>query len=231
MTQFQVEVVAFADLQEIKGSWTAQDFKQLLGRMDFGDTAGLAESELREMCILSLQDLKPAEAAALLLDHRLGDELKKGQIQNISYEMMDEKLWKEYADMPLHERLFHVGSLLYQAFPQTVPVPDAVQIELGIRAEDKEAELLLAQPLHESLLVRLLADGMPDSAPIKRLFGEALAGQPFAEAESIAWNVIPEAVDTRNLRLQVVGCGYWLDALRGTESFASSAQSDTALAR
>ncbi len=228
MADFRVEVRGFTVLEEIEGSWTSDDFRRLLERMDFGDTAGLAADELREMCVLSLQDREPAAAAALLLEHRLGDALGKGQIQNVSHEMLDEKLWEEYADMPLHERLFHVGSLLYQAFPGLVPVPDAVDVRLAVKANGPEGERVLSEPLHESLLARLLADGMPDSAPINRLFGDAVAGGPFPEAESIVWIVAVEPVDARTVHLQIVGSGYWLDALRETRSYESSAKADPA---
>jgi len=58
---FGVRVLDFAVFEEIEGS-TSDDFERLLQRMEFGDTTGLSESELREMCVLSLQDRKPAAA-------------------------------------------------------------------------------------------------------------------------------------------------------------------------
>lgn len=224
---FDVSVLGFAVLEEIEGAWTGEDFARLLERMEFGDTAGLGAEELREMCVMSLQDRKPAAAAALLLEHRLGDVLSKGQIQNISNEMLDEKLWEEYADMPLHERLFHVGSLLHQAFPRVVPVPDAVDVRLEVTAGDAEGAQILAHPLHESFLARLLAEGMPESATLNRLFEDAIRGAPFPEAESIVWIVHQEAVEPRTVHLRIVGSGHWLDALRGTKSFRSAARPDT----
>lgn len=226
MSGFLVRVLGFAELVEIEGSWTAEDLRSLLERVDFGDTAGLGADEARELCLLSLQDREPDEAAVLLLEHRLGDALGKGQIQNMAREMLDEKLWEEYSEMELHERLFHVGSLLYQAFPGVFPVPDAVEVRLELEALDLEGERMLATPLQETFLVRLLADGMPDSATVKRLFPEAMGGAPFPEAESILWIVGSETVAARTRRLQVIGSGYWLDALRGTTSYESAAEGD-----
>jgi len=161
-----------------------------------------------------------------LLEHRLGSELSKGQIQNISHEMLDDELWEQYADMPLHERLFHVGSFFYQAFPQLAPVPDAARVHLEVRARNDEGERTLAGRLHESFLVRLLADGMPESAALHRLFGEAVRGAPFPEAESIVWILNSERVDARTLRLFAIGAGQWLDPLRETKSYGSEAHAD-----
>lgn len=223
---FSVRVLECAVLEEIEGSWRPEDFTGLLQRMEFGDTKALSDSELREMCVLSLQDRKPAEAAALLLQYRLGNELSKGQIQNLSHEMQDDKLWEQYADIPLHERLFHVGSLLYQAFPQVVPVPDAVAARLEVSARNGEGERVLAGPLHESFVVRLLADGMPESAALYRLFGDAVRGAPFPEAESIVWILNSERVDARTMVLHAIGAGQWFDPLRETKSYGSAARAD-----
>lgn len=223
---FNVDVRGFSVLEEIEGSWSSEDFEQLLDRMEFGDSADLSPDDLREMCVLSLRDMEPAKAASILLQYRLGDSLSKGQIQNVSHEMLDEKLWEEYADMPLHERFFHVGGLLYQAFPSVVPVPDAVEVRLAVTAKDHEGARLLEAPLHETLIVRLLADGMPDDAPLNRLFGEAVRGKPFPEAESIVWIVNSEPLEAGGVGLQVIGSGYWFDALRETKSFTSAARPD-----
>jgi len=228
---FRLEVLGFSILEEIEGSWTEADFKQLSASLELDDLTGLNAAEQREMCLLGLGDLKPAAAAELLLQLRLGDSLSKGQIQNASHEMLDEKLWEEYADMPLHERFFHVGSLLYQAFPQSVPKPDAVEVRVKVSAADPAGVRLLGAPLHESMLVRLLADGMPDSAPLNRMFGDSVGGKPFPEAESIVWICSNGPLEGSSLEFQVIGSGYWFDALRETKSFGSSARPDGANAK
>ncbi len=228
---FRLDVLGFSVLKEIEGSWTDGDFKELLARLQFDDTSELDAAGLREMCVLALSDLKPPAAAALLLEYRLSDGLTSGQIQNTSQEMVDEKLWEEYADMPLHERFFHVGSLLYQAFPRLVPIPDAVEIRVQVTAEGTDGVRLLSAPLHESLLVRWLADGMPDSAPLNRLFGDAVGGKPFPEAESIVWIVKSSPIEGSTLEFEVIGSGYWLDGLRETKSYASSACPDPVRSR
>ncbi|MFT4822712.1 MAG: hypothetical protein ACI9DH_001532 [Halioglobus sp.] len=89
------------------------------------------------MCLLSLQDLKPEEAAEIILRLYLGDKLSSGQIQNIAREMLDEKLWEEYADLSLHERLFHVGALLHETFPAHFPRPDPICVTLNIKPMNK----------------------------------------------------------------------------------------------
>ena len=67
-TDFDVTISEIDVLSEIADAWQAHHFTAMLENMDYGDTFGMSPSELREMCLLSLQDLEPAEAAALVLD-------------------------------------------------------------------------------------------------------------------------------------------------------------------
>ncbi len=224
--KYDVKVVRFEVLKELEGVWLPSDFLALLELMEFGDTADIGAEELREMCLMSLQDLEPRDAATVVLQYRLGDRLRKGEISNMSGEMLDEKLWEEDSDMTLHEHLFNVGSLLAAAFPARFPEPDAVRVSLQITAANPAAREVLSHPLDEAFLVRLLADGMDDSAVLPRLFEEQLKSASFPEAESIVWTLQTEAIDDNAVQTDVISSGYWLDSLRDTRSYQSSAYGD-----
>ena len=224
--EFEIQVVRFSVLNELEGVWAEDDFVALLELMEFDDIEDLDTDELRDMCLMSLQDLGPRDAAALLLQYKLGHKLSKGEISEMSSEMLDEKLWEQDSDMTLHEQLFNVGSLLFAAFPTLFPEPDAVCVSLQITAGNELAEEVLSQPLSESFLVRLLADGMDQGAVLHRLFDEQLAGQSFPEADSIVWIVRTEAIDANAVKAEIISSGYWLDSLRNTRSYQSSAYGD-----
>jgi len=227
----RVRIVDFSTLREIEGARSGDDFAALLDAMEFGDTAGMSADELREMCVMSLQDRRPEEAAELILKHDLGDRLRDGQIRNIASEMLDDKMWEEYSDMSLHERLFNVGSLLYEAFPRAFPEPDVVRVRLEVVAVNEAGRAELTRASRESFLVRLLADGMDAGSVLHRLFDEQLAGRPFPEAETIVWTARIDPVDERTAKVDVISSGYWLDALGGVESYESSARAADARAR
>ena len=91
--KFHVRVLSFSNLLEIEGARTAAQYAALLDAMEFGDRAGLSDDDLREMCLMSMQDLTPEDAAYLVLKHDMGDVLRDGQCRNLSNEMQDEKLW------------------------------------------------------------------------------------------------------------------------------------------
>ena len=223
---FRVRVVGFRVLQEIEGAWSPADFASLLERMEFGETAGMSEAEIREMALLALQDLEPEAAAELVLTQHLGHRLNAGQIRNAAHEMVEEKLWEEYADLSLHEGMFNVASMLYAAFPRLFPEPDAVHVTLEVAPANEAGQDVLANPLHESFLVRLLADGMDDSSVLHRVFEEQLDGKSFPEADRIVWIVHVDSSRHPLVTIQITSSGYWLDSLRSTKSYVSSAYPD-----
>lgn len=226
---FDVEILKFSNLLEIEGAWKASDFAALLDEMEFGDTSQMADTELREMCIMSLQDQEPDEAAYLVLKHVIGSDLKDSQIRNMSHEMLTEKLWEEYVDPAFHERLFNVGSVLYAALPRAFPKPDAVRVNLKVTATDTPSWQSLNPSLTEALIVRILADGMERDAVLHRLYGEQLKGTSFSNAEEIVWIVETQPEGESGLIMNVTGSGYWLDALERTKSYSSNAYSDKAV--
>ncbi|MEP4380859.1 MAG: hypothetical protein ABJ215_04510 [Alphaproteobacteria bacterium] len=223
---FKVKVLSFSNILEIEDARAPRDFAALLEAMEYGDTSGLSDDELREMCVASLQDLPPVDAACLVLKHDMGDVLRDGQIRNLAGEMIDEKLWEEYADSALHERMFNAGSLLYAAFPQTFPEPDAVRVKIEVTASNSPARALLTASPDESFLVRLLADGMDRHAILHRLYDDELKGHSFPEAEEVIWIVRTETAGDGVLHIEVISSGYWLDALDETEAYESQAYAD-----
>ena len=220
-TEFAVRISAIDVLQQLSDSWQPSQFKAMLDDMDYGDTSGVSDAELFEMCLMSLQDREPNEAAEVVMRCRFGDRLRDGQIQNCSHEMLDEKLWEHYAEMSFHEDFFHVGSLLFAAFPSEFPTPDAVRIQLEVEAGNAAGKEVLGKPVQESFVVRLLADGMPDTAVLHRLFDDQLAGGPFPEAESIIWVMHQKLLNPTTLQLEVISSGYWFDSLNDVEDFTS----------
>lgn len=225
---FHVEILSFQNLREIDGAWTTGDFAALLDAMEFGDRSEIGDADMREMCIMSLQDLEPAEAAYLALKHVLGGVLRDGQLRNMATEMLDEKLWEEYVDPACHERLFNVGSLLHVAMPRSFPTPDAVSVKLQATAGNPDARALLTASPKESFLVRLLADGMESNAVLHRLYGDQIAGKSFPSADQVVWIVRTEAIGEDVMTIEVIGSGYWLDALDRTKSYDSNAYADDA---
>jgi len=225
-TGFHVQVLNFSNLVEIDGAWTKGDFTALLEQMEFGDQSGLSEADRRDMCLMSLHDLDPDDAAYLVLKHVIGDALREGQLRNMAHEMLEEKLWEDYVDPACHERLFNVGSLLHAAVPRVFLKPDAARVRLVVTCLTPASRELLSTEPNESFLVRLLADGMDDQSVLYRMYGDQLRGKSFPDADKIVWIVRAEAASSDVWSVEVISSGYWLDALQGTKSYDSNAYAD-----
>ena len=222
---FNVTRVSFKTISELPGYWTETKYLHLLDLMDFDNLTGLEKSEIKDMCLMSLTDNEPEDAAKIVLNYVFGNRLNKGQIDNLSNEMLEEKLWEEYADLSLHEEFFAVHQLLYDAFEGTFPHPEAVSFQIKIQEMAKNS-LTLFENYPEAPLVRLLANGLPENSVINRLFDDKLEGEKFQEAKDILWQLKINKNDNNELIADVISSHYWFKDLKYVDGFEAETHAD-----
>jgi hypothetical protein len=228
---FQVTIERFKELSVLPEGWTPEGYRTLLTRLEFDGVDSLADDELAAYAGMALQDLEPEEAAQALLAQLLDGRLTAGQRRNLSEEMKNQRQWEEYADMSCHEAIFNAQVLLHEAFPRTYPAPDIEKLTLRITALSPTGESLLRKPLSDLLLVRILADGMPETAVLKRLFGAAIVKGAFPEAAQIVWQHSVETPpgngsSTEVRRLTIYSPRCWVGPLEEVDEFTSAALPD-----
>jgi hypothetical protein len=153
--------------------------------------------------MMAITDYEPNEAAAIVLTYKLSEDLSKGQIEQISNDMLLDKIAEEYPEISLHATLFHVNQLLNKAFNGKFPNIKASQFECNLTPLDKTGKVEMTK---EGML-KLLDKGLSDSNLIKRLFGDKMTGNaPFPEAESILWDM----QTTDGINFKVLTSEYWL---------------------
>ena len=166
---------------ELKDAWTNTDFIKLLENLNFSDAAQSSPDELRDLLFMAISDFEPEEAAAIVLNYKLSDKLNENQIEQISHEMLEDKISEEYADISLHHELFNINQLLYKAYNGTFPNAKASIIEFEI-TPNKE--------LSKELILKAFNASLSGNNVIKRLFANQLAGkEEFDEAEHIIWDL------------------------------------------
>ncbi len=222
---FTVTRVSFKTISELPGYWTESKYLDLLELMDFDNPAGLDKAEIKDMCLMSLTDNEPEDAAKIVLTYVFGDKLNKGQIDNLSNEMLEEKLWEEYADLSLHEEFFAIHQLLYDAFEGTFPHPEAVSFQVKIQEMAKNS-LSIFEDYPEAPLVRLLAGGLPDNTVINRLFDDKLEGEQFQEAKDILWQLNMTKNENNELIANVISSHYWFKDLKYVDGFEAETHAD-----
>lgn len=201
--RFQIKISSFKTLDELKDYWSADDYIQLLDLFNFPDAASASKDSLRELLMMAITDFEPNEAAAIILEYKLSEELTKGQIDQISNDMLLDKISEEYPEIHLHSRLFHINQLLFKAFNGKFPNIKASQFDCTITPLEEELDFELTK----EAILKLMAEGLSDSNLIKRLFTEKMSSNsPFPEAADILWDI--ESTDGKNYK--ILTSEYWL---------------------
>ena len=222
---YKVEPLKFTIINELPNAWSDQNYKELLDIMEYGDTSDLNNIELKEMCLLSLSDNEPEDAATIILSYVFNGRLNSGQIENLSNEMLDEKMWEEYADLFLHEEFFNVHQLLYEAYNGKFPQPEAVKIKVKIEANDTE-DLLIFKTNVEPPLIRLLVKGMPENTLINRLFKDELLSENFKEAKDIIWQLNEVETQNKMMTFEIISSSYWFQDFKYVGVYEGDSHAD-----
>jgi len=223
--KFSVKIDSFRKVSQIQGAWSDQDYRDLLSIMDFEDDVDKMDAaELREMCLMSLNDLGPADAAKAVLVH-LFPELEKGKIDQVSHDMIDDCSWEEYPDCMLHERFFNAYGLLREAFNGTFARPTGVELKMTVTAEHVEDMTIFDESLHSSIM-RLLANGQGNDALINRLYEEQIKGTQFPEAPGLVWQLKQVMDEGLTRQFSLVSSYFWMESFEQVESFDAVSHAD-----
>ena len=196
-----VEIKSIYSIDEIPNYWTNEDYIALLDAFGFDDGKSVKPENLQEMLFMAIGDFEPNEAAQIVLNYKLSDDLNVGQIEQISNEMLIDKVCEEYPEIHLHKHLFSINQLLYKAFNGTFPNAKASLIQFSV--SDNDSETLL-----KSDILKAFNNGLNDSNLIRRLFDAPMTTDAdFPDAESIVW----ELSSSDNLNFELITSEYWLD--------------------
>jgi hypothetical protein len=229
--KYKVEILELKEVHDIPGAWGPEQFRALLGHLEYEGVDEIPEEELKDMACLALSDFDKEEAVEKVLECRIGDKLNSGQRKNLGNEMQEDPLWTEYSDLSLHEELFNVGCMLFWTFPRNFPSPDIARLKLKISALTNESRENLKDP-KAPFLCRLLKDGMDQYTIMYRLFDENLDGNLFPEADHILWsyNVTETTEGPASVSVTIYTSWNWVEDLKGLQTFDSTAYADGQLA-
>lgn len=184
--KYKIKIDAINTVDEIKEYWTKEDYVLLLEKFNYPDAEDAESENLRELLFMAITDFEPNEAAKVVLDYKLGEQLSEGQIEQISNDMLIDTVCEEYPEMELQSTLFHINQLLFKAYNGKFPSSSATIIDCSITSLDKNNDTSLTK----EMVLRLFNDGLSDRNIIKRLFEEQMNGNvEFPEAENIIWDL------------------------------------------
>lgn len=198
---FTIKIKKIRSIDKIDGSWTSEDYINLLELFDYPDAANVPETELFDMLSMAISDYEPDEAAKVVLKYKLYNTLKDGQIENLSHEMLEDKVSEEYPDISLHYPLFKINQLLHEAYNGKFPkaVASVIDFELSFKSNIE---------ITKEIVLRTMSDLLSEKSLLKRLFNEQLdSNKELKDAESIIWELKP--IGENNY--QLITSDYWLN--------------------
>ncbi|WP_026752949.1 hypothetical protein [Sediminibacter sp. Hel_I_10] len=179
--KYHIIINSVKTVESLKDAWSKEDYLALLEKFELESESHLSIKELEELLFLAISEYEPNEAAAIVLDYRLSEHLNENQIDQMSYDMLQDKISEEYPEISLHHELFNSNQLLYKAYNGTFPNAKATIIEF---------EISPSNPISKEIILKALDKTLAQGNVIKRLFGNQLAGkEAFDEAESIVWDL------------------------------------------
>jgi hypothetical protein len=200
---FNVTINNILTIDEIPNYWKTDDYVKLLDRFGFPDAKSRDIQELQELLFMAISDYEPNEAAAIVLDYKLSEHLSEGQIDQLSNEMLLDKVCEEYPVIALHRELFSVNQLVYKAYNGKFPNAKASLISCTVTPVDNTDNLKITK----EYLMKILYKSFSSKNIAKRLYEEQLTtALDFPEAEAILW----EMNSTDNQNIEFITSEYWL---------------------
>lgn len=199
----KVNISHFKTVNELPLAWSEDDFIALLELFNFPNAASSNPDELKDLLYMSITDFEPAEAAEIILQYKLGELLSVGQIQNISHDMMNDKVAEEYPDPELHYDLYNINQLLFKAFNGKFPNTEASIFTVTLKGLPEEIT-----EVDKEVLVKSFYQGLKENNLIRRLFHEQLDGTvAFDDAAKVIWR-FKKVNDTT---YEVITSNYWIE--------------------
>ncbi|MBA6153998.1 hypothetical protein [Gelidibacter maritimus] len=178
---YHIVINSVKTVEEFKDTWTNADYIELLDRFGFPGGEKSKPEELEELLFMAISDFEGPEAAAILLEYKLSEHLTEGQIDQMSHDMVLDKISEEYSDISLHHELFNINQLLYKAYNGTFPSAKATIVEFEITPN---------QDVSKEVVLKVLDKTLANNNIIKRLYADQLEGkEAFDEAEDIVWEL------------------------------------------
>ncbi|MCC5919340.1 MAG: hypothetical protein LAT68_03155 [Cyclobacteriaceae bacterium] len=202
MTTLQFQLNDAKLTNELTSAWTNKDYIALLEQFDFPDANTIKAENALEYLKMAIEEEEPNAAAAIVLEYRLGEELNSGQIDQISNDMLVDKVCEEYPEINLHEQLFNVNQLLYKAYNGKFPNAQAIIISGEVK---NEGEIDIKDPTN---FLKAFAQGLDEGNLIKRLFSDKLNLEAdFPTAPYIVWQLDWED----DHKFQMITSEYWIN--------------------
>jgi hypothetical protein len=199
--KYAIKIHKISTVNALPDAWNMEDFKTLLNKFNFSDAQTYDLKELEELLFMAIAEYEAHEAAAILLAYKLSNHLSPGQIDQLSNEMLSDRISEEYPQINLHKDLFNINQLLYAAYNGKFLNTEATLVDFDI-SPLANADARITKEIALKCFTKNL-----DSHNIGiRLFGNQLnTKEAFKEANDIIWDLQKQEDSYR-----LITSDYWM---------------------
>jgi hypothetical protein len=216
--KFEVSILSARQVHSLPGIWPPEMLRALLTLVEWDDVDQIDEKDLLDMAIMAIQDLGVQLAGERVLEVVFGDTMRPGVRQNLVDDLQQDEPWEDFANVSQQRGLFVAVVMLQQAFPGRFAVPDALSLHFTVRGPGGDDELRehVSNPVW---LVRLLARGMPETAPLLRLYEAEIISGPFPDAAGLIWHcdvhdaIFDQAANASTVAVDLIAPNMWFESL------------------
>lgn len=219
---FHVSVLSMEEVHSLTGAWGNEDLRKILELADADDIGEIADQDLEEICLMSLQDVGNQRAGEIVLEAVFGDGMRPGVRQNLVDDLQEDQPWNDFAEVSQQRGIFVAVCLLQKAFPTRYGTPDATRMTISVQAETSEG-LSSIDPRQSAWIIRLLACGLSEYNIVHRLYKDELRKADFAEASGLVWGAMrieqQPAEDTRTRAIAITASSQLFNSLAIGQQF------------
>jgi len=182
--KYNVVVLKIKKVNEIAGFWSEEKLRGLLTAFEVDGLDDIPANEVKDYLGMAMTDLEPEESAQIVLRNLFTEkELTDGQIEQISHDMLEDKIVEEYPAIEYHERLFYANQLLFKGYNGKFPNTFASIIDCTITPVREGGP-----KLNEADVIQVLSAGLKQHCVISRLLEDQLSGkEAFPTAPHVLW--------------------------------------------
>jgi hypothetical protein len=200
--KYAIKIRKISTVNELENAWNNEDYKQLLERFNFPDAQSNDPQELQELLFMAITDFETDEAAKIVLDYTLSEHLTEGQIEQLSHEMLLDKVSEEYPVISLHKALFNTNQLLYKAYNGKFHNAEATIVDFEITPLDNTESYI-----SKEIVLKCFAKNLDNHSLTLRLFKNKInAVEAFEEANDVIWEL-----QKKDSFYRLITSDYWMN--------------------
>ncbi len=200
---YHISILSLDEIHSLAGAWGNDALRKVLELADADDIGEIADGDLEEICLMSLQDIGNQRAGEIVLEAVFAESMRPGVRQNLVDDLQEDQPWNDFAQISQQRGIFVAVCLLHKAFPTRYGTPDATRLTLRFETE-KNAGFTSIDALQPAALLRLLACGLSDDNIVHRLYGDELRNGEFSEAAGLVWDAVTVEEPTQDPHSRVV---------------------------